>query len=255
VQSASPEPTPEPSQAQQSSGDDDEKESLRAALENERAAHKKTQEGRAYKDLDEGVRQAAEEAAAKRANKLSWLILPPEGIKWIAGGVYLQNLFGTTDATTPYATGFGLDLRMYPGAIGIVLRGRLGGLYEGSGGVYKGLDSLSKLSFDVEATGGYEFIGVAGLHIGWGATQRSWDVAESMGNTIKLQTNRQLDHFFVFRAELSLRGALAGFTCRVGAAHLLDVLGKPLTQDGQGNTLSGVQAMCGTTLTATIAGF
>lgn len=248
----------QPAEQDAAAGDDDRREidKLRADLDAEKAAHQRTQSAKSYQDLDDWVRQKAEESAAKRAAKLSWLIMPPEGIKWIAGAVYLQSLFGTTNASAPYATAFGAGLRVYPFPIGIVLGVHVGGLYEGgNGGVYKTLDHLSKLSLDIDATVGYEWMSALALHIGWGATNRSWDVADTSGQMLKLQPVSQMDHYFVIRAEGGLRGAGIGFTCRVGAARLLDTLGAVISTDAEKNTLSGMQALCGVSLTATVAGF
>lgn len=62
----------------------------------------------AFQALDPAVQAEAKaqarDLAAERAKGLSWLLMAPGSAQWFGAGVYLANLFGTTDSAPVYAT-------------------------------------------------------------------------------------------------------------------------------------------------------
>lgn len=215
----------------------------------ELAAHKNTQKGIAYKDLDEDVRVAAEKHAAARAKRLGFLLLPPDGIKWAALGVYLGALAGTGDLGAPMSVVAGASLKIYPSPWGLVAQGRVGLNYDDhAGDDYWGTTPMSPWGARYEVMLGWELAPVS-LLIGYAGTSRHWSRIEGEGASAKVADDSSTSHGFVAYLGLNLRGTEIGFSCTVGTAAFPD------QQGHVAQMFSGRASQCGALLTAPLFGF
>lgn len=209
----------------------------------------------AFRALDPAVqaeaRAQARDIAAERAKGLSWLLLPPGSAQWFGAGAYLNNLFGTTDAAPAYATGFGLELTLWPTPWNVFAKGRIGGLYQmGLSQNNIELTNFRRMALDAEGTAGYLAAGIVGIRLGWYGTRQTWDVATTETTSINTKTTVTAEnvwqHGAVFGLSATLRGVTFEGSCRVAAASLYDAVGK-LT--------SGTTGQCGVGLSGTMFAF
>ena len=209
----------------------------------------------AFKALDPAVqaeaRAQARDIAAERAKGLSWLLLPPGSAQWFGAGAYLNNLFGTTDAAPAYATGFGLELTLWPTPWNVFAKGRIGGLYQmGLSQNNVELTNFRRMALDVEGTAGYLAAGIVGIRLGWYGTRQTWDVATtettSLTTKITVAAENVWQHGAIFGLSATLRGVTFEGSCRVAAASLYDAVGK-LT--------NGTTGQCGVGLSGTMFAF
>jgi hypothetical protein len=209
----------------------------------------------AFQALDPAVQAEAKaqamEAATKRAKGLSWLLMTPGAASWFGAGVYLNNLFGTTDAAPAYATGFGAELTLWPTPWAVFAKGRVGGLYQmGLSPAGAELTNFRRMALDAEGTAGYLAAGIVGFRLGWYGTRQTWDVATVETTSINSKTTVAAEnvwqHGAVFGLSATLRGVTFEGTCRVAAASLYDAVGK-LT--------SGTTGQCGIGLSGTMFAF
>jgi len=209
----------------------------------------------AFRALDPAVqaeaRAQARERAADRAKVVSWLLMTPGAASWFGAGVYLNNLFGTTDAAPAYATGFGGELTLWPTPWAVFAKGRVGGLYQmGLSQNSVELTNFRRMALDVEGTAGYLAAGIVGVRLGWYGTRQTWDVATTETTSINSKTTVAAEnvwqHGAVFGLSATLRGVTFEGTCRVAAASLYDAVGK-LT--------GGTTGQCGIGLSGTMFAF
>ncbi len=209
----------------------------------------------AFRALDPAIqaeaRAQARERAADRAKVVSWLLMTPGAASWFGAGVYLNNLFGTTDAAPAYATGFGAELTLWPTPWAVFAKGRVGGLYQmGLSPAGTELTNFRRMALDVEGTAGYLAAGIVGFRLGWYGTRQTWDVATTETTSLTSKTTVAAEnvwqHGAVFGLSATLRGVTFEGTCRVAAASLYDAVGK-LT--------SGTTGQCGIGLSGTMFAF
>jgi hypothetical protein len=209
----------------------------------------------AFRALDPAIqaeaRAQARERAADRAKAVSWLLMTPGVASWFGAGVYLNNLFGTTDAAPAYATGFGAELTLWPTPWAAFAKGRVGGLYQmGLSQNNVELTNFRRMALDVEGTAGYLAAGIVGFRLGWYGIRQAWDVATvettSLNSKTTVAAENVWQHGAVFGLSATLRGVTFEGTCRVAAASLYDAVGK-LT--------SGTTGQCGIGLSGTMFAF
>lgn len=197
-----------------------------------------------FQHLDPIVQDAAIKKAAARAERLSWLVLPPGGAKWAAIGAYLGSNFGTAAGAAPYATGLGLDLQLYPTPWSAFAKARVGLLWS------HGLDLPGRdgRGLDIEASVGWQAAGLVGIRVGYVGTRTAWTLLRQ--ETTSLGTGKTTvesfdswQHGAIFGLDVTLRGATIEGTCRVGGSDLRDVAN---------NVLGGTAAMCGVGLRAAL---